>query len=604
MVAALAVLILLCPQVTVQDIDRIFGQADKLLDDAKAAYEDAREKAAPAGFVDAGFKLEEARIKYLALQEFATGEKQKAAVDRLRAVNQLSKLIHDGRVAVTGTPAEPGPAKPAADSNAKDPAPPVLAGPPIDVMKRAAIPEAARQRETEKQIKDLFKEQYAKKTPGDRKQLARLLLDQAAKSQADPVALWVLCRETQDIAVQGGDPVTALQAVDLAARVFDADTVAMKNEVLTGASKTAKTPEEFVALAGAQLAFIDELMLQDLYDLADKTATAALASAKKSNDAGLTARATSRAKEVAEAKSLYQSQKKTLETLAKNPDDPGANLEMGKFLCFVKGEWDLGARFLVKSGDTALKALAERELAFSVQSIERVALADGWWELADKEKSPLRKARLMARARAIYESALPDASALQRAKIEKRLNELSLPPFLSKGITFQTPDQMKLFVTSGGSWRIENGELLGTCSGDRNWATFRAWFTSINQVTFKARIVPVGPQHNLRVWVGPIHIIFNWEGADRDAYRNGLALTDKTPSSIKPGKEYEITLKQQGSKVVVSIDGKRMWDCDATMSGIVSIQGAHESTIGLRSLAIDGVADLSKPVTAENRQGP
>jgi hypothetical protein len=47
-----------------------------------------------------------------------------------------------------------------------------------------------------------------------------------------------------------------------------------------------------------------------------------------------------------------------------------------------------------------------------------------------------------------------------------------------------------------------------------------------------------------------------------------------------------------------------MWDCDATMSGIVSIQGAHESTIGLRSLAIDAVADLSKPVTAENRQGP
>src|SRR3954471_9328691 len=95
----------LAQQVTGQDVDKILERADKLLEEAKAAYEDASSKAAVAGFIAAGFKLEEARIKYLVLQEVGSRDKQKLAADRLRAINQLSKLIHDGKVAVGGTPA-------------------------------------------------------------------------------------------------------------------------------------------------------------------------------------------------------------------------------------------------------------------------------------------------------------------------------------------------------------------------------------------------------------------------------------------------------------------------------------------------------------------
>jgi len=185
----------LSQQVTGQDIDKILERADKLLAEAKAAYEDARTKHSVEAFVDAGFKLEEARIKYLVLQEIGSADKQKIAGDQLRAINQLSKLIHDGKVAITGSAAEspstkspdtPAPNEPAAN-------PEVPSGKPaVDVSKRSQVPDAAKQRETERQIKDLFKEQYAKKSPGDRKVLIRMLLEQAAKSQDDPGALWVL----------------------------------------------------------------------------------------------------------------------------------------------------------------------------------------------------------------------------------------------------------------------------------------------------------------------------------------------------------------------------------------------------------------------------
>ena len=93
-----------------QDIDAVLDKADKILEEAKLGYANARDKNSPQAFVEAGFKLEEARIKYLVLQEIGSPEKQKIAADRLRAVNQLGKLIHDGKVAVTGAPAE-APAK-------------------------------------------------------------------------------------------------------------------------------------------------------------------------------------------------------------------------------------------------------------------------------------------------------------------------------------------------------------------------------------------------------------------------------------------------------------------------------------------------------------
>ena len=437
--AAISLLLILSPcwdgvfaqQVTGQDLDAILGRADKLLEEAKAAYEEARSKASVPTFIDAGFKLEEARIKYLVLQEIGSADKQKLAADRLRAINQLSKLIHDGKVAITAgatdsPPAKPSDALPAAPSKeaVANPAMPA-ARPAVDVSKRAPIPDAGKQREAEKLIKELFREQYSKKTPADRKTLIRLLMEQAAKSQDDPVALWVLCREAQDNAVQICDTPSALESIEVVARIFDVDAMAMKNAALIAAGKAAKAPEELVVLANALSRLIEEFIRADQYESAEKAASLAVQYARKSNDPVLAARASTRAKEVTEAKTLYQSMKSVMQTQAKNPDDPAANLEIGRFLCFVKGSWDLGLRFLVKGSDQPLKALAEKELNFSMQSAERVALADGWYDFAEKERSPLRKSQLLVHAKAIYESALPDAPALARARIEKRLGEMN-----------------------------------------------------------------------------------------------------------------------------------------------------------------------------------
>jgi hypothetical protein len=452
--------------VTGQDIESILQRADKLLEESKSAYEDASSKNSVQGFIDAGFRLEEARIKYLVLQEIGSPEKQTLAGQRLRTVNQLSKLIHDGKVAVGGTPAvpappqppDPGPVKPppaAGDLPAK-PAPSPKA---VDATKRAALPDATKQKEAEKLVKDLYKERYGKKEPGERKALAHLLLDQAARSQEDPAAMWVLYREAQDLATQICDVRLALEVVDATSRVFDIDSAAMRAAALAASAKAARAPEEFTSLSRAYLALTDEFVRADQFESAEKAAASALQHARVSRDADLIPKSTSRTKEVAEAKTLYQSMKAVMTAQARNPDDPAANLDIGRFLCFVKGSWDLGLRFIVKGSDLSLKALAERELSLPSQVADRVSLADGWYELGEKERSPLKKSQLLAHAKSIYESALPDSAALVRAKIEKRLADLeSSGPGAARVDLLRVVDPRRDSVQ--GAWRIENQTLV------------------------------------------------------------------------------------------------------------------------------------------------
>jgi len=414
-------------QTTGQDLEKLLERADKIVEEAKTVYETGRTTSSIEALLTAAFKLEEARIKYLVAQELGDAAKQKVAAERLRAINQLNKLVNDAKVAITPRPADPSALPPVVVP--PQPAPPAV-NPAPGAAKRAPIPEAAKQREAEKLIKDIFKEQYSKRAPADRKALARLLLGQVEKNQDDLAALWVICREAQDAAVQACDIRTAVDAVESAARVFEVDAAAMKNDAFVSLGKLVKTPEEFVALTTALHELVEELVEADQHEAAEKAANLALQQARRSKDDALFNRASNRTKEVADGKSLFAAMKSSREALAKNADDPRANLEMGQFQCFVKGNWDVGLRFLSKGSDATLKALAEKELARPAQAAELVALAESWEQLADKDKSALRKSQLLAHARSIYEGAMPNASGLLRAKVEKRLKDMERLPGL------------------------------------------------------------------------------------------------------------------------------------------------------------------------------
>jgi hypothetical protein len=320
--------------------------------------------------------------------------------------------------------------------------------------KRLPVPEAAQIKEAEKTVKDLFKTEYAKKTAGDRSALAKLLL-QAATSQSNPAERWVCLAQAQELATQAIDWDVAYEAVHQTTLAFDVDGPALKLAFLAQAAKAARTPEEAVKAAERYLRLADDYLRQDTLDGAEKAVAGAQPLAKKSANAPLAAQVTTKAKEIADIKSGLEKSRKAREALAKNPDDPAANLEYGLFLCLVRGQWDKGLPHLARGTEGAHRTAATRDLGAPEAAAEQAGVGDLWWDLAEKE-TPANKPALRTRAMHWYDRALPGLDGLAKVRAEKRLTEAEVALHGSIDL-LRLIDPTKDSVAT--TWKLENGIL-------------------------------------------------------------------------------------------------------------------------------------------------
>jgi serine/threonine protein kinase len=402
-------------------VEEALRQGDKMFEEARAAYEDGKTRSSVEALTDAGFKADAARIKYIAVQEIGSEELKAKAADQLKLIQQFLKLVNESRLAlqeskgvnptVTPVPTTPAPAQP------KPAAPAALPAVPAAPIVRMAPPEPSTLKEAEKTIRDLYKAEYAKKSPADQQLLAQRLLKQGRETTDDPKARFVLLREARDAAQTAGDLETLLAAVDELADSFDLDVLVLKSAALTKISTSARTPEAAAALAEAFADVARQAVDADNYDVAVAASTRADALAKSSPD--LSARIQDLRREIAAIKDEYTKVKASIEK-----PGTGDQEALGKFYAFVKGDWDRGLEILSGSAKPPLNALAERDLARPGDPVARAEVGDGWWALAEKETLPLRKLRLQDRARLWYEASVMLLSGLARTRVEKRLETL------------------------------------------------------------------------------------------------------------------------------------------------------------------------------------
>jgi hypothetical protein len=478
-------------------------------------------------------------------------------------------------------------------------------------MARLPIPDASKLREAEKLIKELFKEEYARKAPGERQALSKRFLEQAKNARDDAAAAYVLFREAQDVAAQAGYVREATLAADESSRVFDLDPMALKNVAITASAKAARTPEDFGALTEALIKLAGEYVAADQYEAADKAMTTALGHARKCGDVPLSSRATARAKEVAEAKTRFQAMKRTLETLAKNPEDPAANLDMGQFAIFVKGNWDLGIRYLAKGSDPNLKALASKELLVPPLA-ELVPIADAWWDLGEKEKSALRKAQLTAHAAVLYELALPATSGLARMKIEKRLN-------VSDETKSSNINLLRLIDPAqdslSGDWAVDGGNLL-TPSPPPGWCRLQIPHTAPAEydLTISVRAVegclgirlglPLGADRQCMVVLGGDQgRSAGLEMIDGRSWNDNNPTLCPMPEGLRSA---TITSSFRKGVLIISVDGKKLieWKESGRLSNFVGWQTPNRNCFFLASdsprVAVTQL--LLTPVTGQGKR--
>jgi hypothetical protein len=261
------------------------------------------------------------------------------------------------------------------------------------------------------------------KTNEQRIVLARELLRQAAEIADDPSGRFVTCRVARDIAAQAGGFETSMKAVDAIAQHYHVDALAMKasvTEVVAGAVKSKTASRDALASINK---LIDSALFEDRFDIAKQFGRSALVAARKTRDGKLVKQVTLRDQDVAEIEKQYEAVEAALQVAQKNPNDPEANLTIGKYECFVKGDWQGGLDFLGHGNDEALKKLAMMEAGSPTSAEEQTALADGWWKAAQGETERGRH-NIRRRAGHWYLKALPRLEGPAKAEAEKRLASL------------------------------------------------------------------------------------------------------------------------------------------------------------------------------------
>jgi len=352
-------------------------------------------------------------------------------LDSLSRTLEEASVLARGRLAEAEARKPPSPppapvpaaaAPPPPEPEPREQPPPPPPPQPAETAKPAA-PNATAQKASEKLIRETFKLDYAKRQPADQQALARKLLKEGLDEQNGPVDRFVLLREARDLAAPAGDLDTALTAIDAMSGAFSVDALGMK------VSAVAKVPppkaaDAARALAGRCLDILDEALAADRYEIAGSLASKAEPAAKAAQDPSLWSRAQAKSRDASEFQRQYQRLRPLEKTLNENPNDPAANLELGRFHCLLKGDWSKGLPYLSRGSDERLKELARKDLAGPAGAAAQTEMGDGWFEGAAAERVPAAKARFHERALFWYEKAFPELSGMARAKVEKRIEGL------------------------------------------------------------------------------------------------------------------------------------------------------------------------------------
>ena len=134
----------------------------------------------------------------------------------------------------------------------------------------------------------------------------------------------------------------------------------------------------------------------DRFDVARRVALLAKRAMGRVNDNQFKREILERNKEIERQKKRYAAVAEALKKIAANPADADANLALGRWHCFVKGNWEKGLPMLVKGKDADLSAAAKQDLAGPKDPKAQMDLGDAWWALSEKEPAP-GKAALQAR---------------------------------------------------------------------------------------------------------------------------------------------------------------------------------------------------------------
>ena len=294
---------------------------------------------------------------------------------------------------------------------------------------KPAAPDDASLAAAEKEVKDLYKAEYAKKKKEDVLALADKLRQQGVDTKDKPATRFVLFRESRDLAARAGDFGLSRRAVEEMVKDFAVNDQEMNVQAVEAAARAILAPAALVHIAEAGLPLAEEAVDADDYDMADRAIKAAGAAAHSASNSAMEKVTSARAAEIEALRKAWEPAGAAAQTLATKPDDPDASLALGAFFCLDKGDWGRGLPLLAQGSDKTLKALAQADLDAVADPAAQMELAKTYQGQADGEAGP-RKAQFLRRACFWYQKAAAQFTGVTRAEADKKVGEIekNLPP--------------------------------------------------------------------------------------------------------------------------------------------------------------------------------
>lgn len=288
---------------------------------------------------------------------------------------------------------------------------------------RLPIPGAEAQQKAEALVRDVYQVgPDADLPPSKKAELAKRLVDEAAKTNDNPVGRFVMFKMACNLGVEVGDAELIARSIDQMARYFEIDPASVKRTMLLRAAASPRNSAVARQVAEGCLRLMDRAVLADQFDVAMDCGRAAYTAAGSAKDAKLLGEVVERGRSVLALKKESEQVGEAAKVLAADPDDARANLACGRYACLVKEDWRRGLPMLAKGSDAELKAAAEKDLAQPATPAEQVAVADAWWNMADA-KTGREHRSLRGRAAWWYRKAQGGAKGLDETKATKRLAE-------------------------------------------------------------------------------------------------------------------------------------------------------------------------------------
>jgi hypothetical protein len=268
----------------------------------------------------------------------------------------------------------------------------------------------------------LYEKEYAKTAAADRAALAKTLLTQGRETTDDAAARYVALLESADLAAGAGDAPGAMAAIGELARHYPVNVVDLRRAALVRAGAAATAAGDCETIMRLALETADAAAASDAFDAVTQMVNLAEGEANKTRQLKIIAGIQVKLADLRALAAEFGAVTAALARLEKEPENAAAHLTVGRFYALHKGQWEKGLGHLAAGDDPELAALARRELALPEEGLGQAAVADGWWDLAEKS-SGLTRTVVREHATQWYQRAQETIKGITLTRIQSRIEQ-------------------------------------------------------------------------------------------------------------------------------------------------------------------------------------